>query len=57
MSKSMYSCPSTSQIRDPRDSFMNVGYGSYTWKELATPMGIDSLARSSRARDCAVRPW
>ena len=28
MSKSMYSLPSASQIREPSDSRMNVGYGS-----------------------------
>src|SRR5687768_17177362 len=55
MSKSMYSLPSASVMREPRASVMNSGYGAYAWNELATPSGMAELARSNRAALFGVR--
>src|SRR5688572_28806823 len=55
MSKSMYSLPSASVMREPRASVMKSGYGEYAWNELATPSGMEALARSNRAALLGVR--
>ena len=55
MSKSTYTLPSTSVIREPAAWRTTIGWGSKNWMLEGTPRGSTLRARSMAMRDPPVR--